>query len=134
MPDMTLQRLRRWGAAILCLAAGGRLVAARGAGRTPAFLQWAPTPPMGWNSWDSFATTVTEAQTKAQADFMAAHLARFGWQYVTVDIQWYESGATGYDYRKDAKLSLDDWGRLLPAVNRFPSAAGGVGFKARSGT
>ena len=40
----------------------------------PAFWSWAKTPPMGWNSWDGFATTVTEAQTRAQADFMAAHL------------------------------------------------------------
>ena len=48
------------------------------------------TPPMGWNSWDCFATTVTEAQTKAQADFMAAELKSHGWQYIVVDIQWYE--------------------------------------------
>ena len=25
----------------------------------------APTPPMGWNSWDCFGTTVTEAEVKA---------------------------------------------------------------------
>ena len=96
----------------------------------PAFLRWAPKPPMGWNSWDCFATTVTEAQTKQQADFMAAKLAAFGWTYITVDIQWYEPAATGYDYRKGAPLVLDQWGRLLPAVNRFPSAANGAGFKA----
>jgi hypothetical protein len=96
---------------------------------TPAFLQWAVTPPMGWNSWDSFATTVTEAQTKAQADVMADQLKRFGWEYITVDIQWYEPNATGFDYRAGAKLVLDEWGRLLPATNRFPSAANGIGFK-----
>ena len=84
---------------------------------------------MGWNSWDCFATTVTEAQTKAQADFMAEKMARFGWTYITVDIQWYEPAATGYDYRKGAPLILDPWGRLLPATNRFPSAANGAGFK-----
>ncbi len=95
----------------------------------PAFWQWAPTPPMGWNSWDSFATTVTEAQTKAQADAMAEQLKRFGWEYITVDIQWYEPQATGFDYRAGAKLVLDEWGLLLPAVNRFPSAANGAGFK-----
>ena len=27
----------------------------------------APTPPMGWNSWDAYGTTVTEADTKANA-------------------------------------------------------------------
>ncbi len=96
----------------------------------PAFLQWALKPPMGWNSWDCFATTVTEAQTKAQADYMAEKLARCGWQYIVVDIQWYEPGAKNFDYRKDAKLVMDEWGRLTPALNRFPSAADGVGFKA----
>ena len=96
------------------------------------FHTWAARPPMGWNSWDCFAATVTEAQTKAQADFMAAHLQRFGWEYVVVDIQWYEPGATGFDYRQDAVLTLDEFGRLLPAPNRFPSAANGVGFKALS--
>jgi hypothetical protein len=83
---------------------------------------------MGWNSWDCFATTVTEKQVRAQADYMAAHLAKFGWQYVVVDIQWYEPGAAGFAYREGAPLTLDEWGRLLPAPNRFPSSAGGAGF------
>jgi hypothetical protein len=93
------------------------------------FLKWAPTPPMGWNSWDCFGTTVTEQQTKANADYMAANLARHGWQYIVVDIQWYEPAAKGWEYRPDAKLTMDAYGRLIPAVNRFPSAAGGRGFK-----
>lgn len=95
-----------------------------------AFWALAPAPPMGWNSWDCFATTVTEAQAQAQADYMAEHLARYGWQYVVVDIQWYEPGATGYEYRQGAPLAMDEWGRLLPAENRFPAAAGGAGFAA----
>jgi alpha-galactosidase len=97
------------------------------------FRAWAPTPPMGWNSWDCFATTVTERQARAEADYMAAHLRAHGWQYVVVDIQWYEPAATGYDYRKGAALTLDGWGRLQPAENRFPSAAGGAGFGGLSG-
>lgn len=96
----------------------------------PAFLQWAPTPPMGWNSWDSFATTITEDQAKAETDYMADHLLSHGWQYMTVDIQWYEPTATGFEYKKDAKLIMDEYGRLQPASNRFPSAANGAGFKA----
>lgn len=80
---------------------------------------------MGWNSWDCFATTVTEEQVKAQADYMSTHLARFGWQYIVLDIQWYEPNATGFAYREGAELSLDAWGRLLPAENRFPSCARG---------
>ncbi len=104
------------------------LSCARGA--APDFRSWAPTPPMGWNSWDCFATTITESQARAEADYMAAHLRVHGWQYVVVDIQWYEPAATGYDYRKGAALALDAWGRLQPAQNRFPSAAGGEGFRA----
>jgi alpha-galactosidase len=97
-------------------------------GKASDFRAWAPTPPMGWNSWDSFATTITEGQARGEADYMAAHLKSHGWQYVVVDIQWYEPAATGYDYRKGAALALDGWGRLQPAENRFPSAAGGKGF------
>jgi len=85
---------------------------------------------MGWNSWDNFATAITEEQTKAQADFMAAKLKQFGWEYIVVDIQWYEPGAKTHDYRADAVLVMDEYGRLQPAVNRFPSSANGAGFKA----
>jgi hypothetical protein len=95
----------------------------------PRYWSWAQTPPMGWNSWDGFATTVTEAQTRAQADFMAANLKRHGWEYIVVDIQWYEPAATGFRYRRGAKLELDQWGRLEPATNKFPSAMDGAGFK-----
>src|SRR5438874_2701350 len=87
-----------------------------------------PTPPMGWNSWDSYGTTVTEAQIKANADAMARDLASHGWRYIVVDIQWYEPNAQGHDYAPGARLAMDNYGRLLPAVNRFPSAADGTGF------
>ena len=87
---------------------------------------------MGWNSWDCFATTVTEAQVKAQADYMAANLAHLGWQYVVVDIQWYEPNATGFHYREGAELALDAFGRLRPAIGRFASAQGDTGFKSLS--
>jgi alpha-galactosidase len=89
----------------------------------------APTPPMGWNSWDSYGTTVREDQVKANADWMAAHLSKYGWKYIVVDIQWYEPNAQGHDYKPGAPLTMDAYGRLTPAVNRFPSAANGGGFK-----
>lgn len=95
----------------------------------PAQTGIAPSPPMGWNSWDAYGTTVTEQEVKANADYMAKNLKKFGWQYIVVDIQWYEPNAKAGGYRADAELVLDGNGRLLPAVNRFPSAAGGKGFK-----
>ena len=88
----------------------------------------APTPPMGWNSWNSFATTITEAQAIETAQIMAAKLLPAGYDIFTIDIQWYEPGATSYQYSANPQPVLDGFGRLLPAPNRFPSSAGGKGF------
>jgi alpha-galactosidase len=93
------------------------------------FRSFAPTPPMGWNSWDSFATTISEDEARAVAKIMAAQLLPHGYSIFTLDAQWYEPGANGFDYRKDAVLTVDEFGRLTPAVNRFPTAANGAGFK-----
>src|SRR5215471_18421890 len=79
----------------------------------------APTPPMGWNSWDSFGTGVTEQEVKANADYMAANLVKHGWQYIVVDIQWSEPNPKTHGYRPGAELVMDAYGRLAPAPNRF---------------
>ena len=89
----------------------------------------APTPPMGWNSWDSFGPSVRENEVKANADAMAAKLARFGWQYVVVDIEWYQPNARAHGYIPHGIVTLDPYGRFIPSLNRFPSAANGAGFK-----
>ena len=94
------------------------------------FHQWAATPPMGWNSWDCYGPTVTETEVKANADYMAAHLLAYGWEYIVVDIRWYVANDKAHGYNQtDPAYSIDAYGRLLPAVNRFPSAAGEKGFK-----
>ncbi len=87
----------------------------------------APTPPMGWNSWDSYGETVTEAEVRANAEWMARHLKQFGWQYIVIDEGWYVTNPGAKP--TDLKFSLDEAGRFIPAVNRFPSAADGAGFK-----
>jgi alpha-galactosidase len=89
----------------------------------------ASKPPMGWNSWDSYGTTVQESEVKANADYMASRLKRYGWQYIVVDIQWSDPKAKAHGYRPNAELTMDAYGRLIPAPNRFPSAAKGHGFK-----
>ncbi|GMK43266.1 alpha-galactosidase [Paenibacillus glycanilyticus] len=91
--------------------------------------EFAPTPPLGWNSWDCYGATVREDEVRGNADYMAEHLKAFGWEYVVVDIQWYEPGAVSDLYRPFVRLEMDDYSRLIPAVNRFPSAEGGQGFK-----
>ena len=94
---------------------------------------FAPTPPMGWNSYDYYDTTVNEEQVKANADYMAAHLKEYGWEYVVVDIQWYAYGAgtkrDQHQYIPFSRLEMDEYGRLCPCPERFPSAAGGAGFR-----
>ncbi|PXA97007.1 alpha-galactosidase, partial [Nostoc sp. 3335mG] len=89
----------------------------------------APTPPMGWNSWNSFATTITEEQAIAQATIMQRELLPAGYDVFTVDIQWYEPGASSYTYAAKPVPTMDANGRLLPAPNRFPSSTGGRGFR-----
>ena len=86
------------------------------------------TPPMGWNSWDSYGTTVNEAQVKANADWMAKNLKAFGWQYVVVDMEWFVTNPVAEGNQKDSNYSIDATGRYTPAPNRFPSA-GEAGFK-----
>lgn len=93
------------------------------------FKDWAKTPPCGWNSWDCFGAGVNEEQLIANADYMAKHLKQYGWEYIVCDIQWYEPKACSNDYNNFAELCCDEYGRLIPAENRFPSSKGGKGFK-----
>ncbi|MFT4112445.1 glycoside hydrolase family 27 protein [Silvibacterium sp.] len=88
----------------------------------------AATPPMGWNSWDSYGLTVTADEFKANVDWLHQHLQPHGWQYVVVDEGWYldhpgEKGAAqGFHVSPD--------GRYEPAAGRFPSAQPDDGLKA----
>ena len=96
---------------------------------TKKYHQWAVTPPLGWNSWDIFGTTVTEQQVKEQADAMAINLLPSGYKYLTVDIQWYEPESKGHSYDPNSPLTMDEFGRLTPGLKKFPSAADNKGFK-----
>jgi len=92
--------------------------------------QCALRPPLGWNSWDCYAATVTEAQLLENAEYIQKNLKSYGWEYIVCDIQWYEplAGTGEGDYRPFAELCMDEYSRLIPSENRFPSSAGGKGF------
>ena len=89
--------------------------------------------PMGWNSYDYYDTNVNEAQVKANADYMAKHLLPYGWEYIVVDIEWYAwhtgSQRDKYQYIPFGKVEMDDYGRLFPCPEKFPSSANGAGFR-----
>jgi alpha-galactosidase len=89
----------------------------------------APTPPMGWNSWDSYGLTINEAQFRANVDVVAKKLKPFGWQYVVIDEGWYLRNPESAKKPETLEYTVDAQGQYEPAVNRFPSATNGVGFK-----
>ncbi len=89
----------------------------------------AKKPPMGWNSWDCYGAAVNEEQLIGNAEYMRDYLKKYGWEYVVCDIQWYEPKAKNTDYNNFTELCMDEYSRLIPAENRFPSSKNGVGFK-----
>jgi hypothetical protein len=125
MSDTGISRRQALAGAAL---AGGAVLATSPARAATSAAPLAPRPPMGWNSWNSFATTITEAQARETAAIMRAKLLPFGYDVFTVDIQWYEPQASSYEYNADPVPSLDAYGRVIPAPNRFPSSRDGAGF------
>ncbi len=87
----------------------------------------APTPPMGWNSWDAYGLTIDEAAFKANVAVLAG-LKPYGWTYAVIDEGWYMANPLG-DKLETRKYLLDGNGMLLPVADRFPSAVSGAGFK-----
>lgn len=84
--------------------------------------------PMGWNSWDCWGASANEEIIRKNAEYMANRLKQYGYEYVVLDIQWSEPGAKNHEYRPFAELCMDEYSRLIPAPNRFPSSEGGKGF------
>ena len=86
------------------------------------------SPPLGWNSWDCFGASITEEELLQNAEYVQEHLLSHGFEYITLDIQWSEPLAHSWDYNAYTPLTLDAYGRQLPAENRFPSAKAGQGL------
>ena len=102
------------------------------------FRTWAQTPPMGWNSWDCYYSSVTEKEVMQNAQYLVDNdLIKYGWEYVVIDIRWYcnhpSLGGGNYNQRGDQDYVLDEYGRYLPSPTRFPSCmqdGKNIGFKA----
>ena len=103
-------------------------------------------PPMGWNSFDAYDCRINEEEFKATVDFIAEHLKPYGWEYVVIDYVWWHPEPGNWDtprrfghpnirYKEDGAplfpeyTRMDEFGRLIPAVERFPSSADGKGFR-----
>lgn len=91
----------------------------------------AKRPPMGWNSYNCFGGNATEQEVKQNADYMAAHLRSFGWEYVVLDFLWYcddQNSPEAFADRRPEQF-IDAFGRLIPSVKNHPSASAGRGLK-----
>jgi alpha-galactosidase len=86
-------------------------------------------PPMGWNSWDCFGFDVNEAEVRATAEFMAKNIKDLGYEYIVLDMNWYAPYWPQIKNSEASSYNLDHFGRLLPDTIKFPSSAGGKGFK-----
>src|ERR1700738_3788617 len=89
----------------------------------------APTPPMGWNSWDSYGLTVNEAQFRANMVVIAGQPKEFGWQYVGVEEGWYLENPENAPIPEALRYTINSQGQYEPAPNRFPTSEFGGGFK-----
>ena len=76
------------------------------------------TPPMGWNSYDSYGATVKEDEFLAAAKALKAQLQPYGFSTAVVDYLWF-----------DSEDSIDSNGRWLPSPTKWPSSTGGQGLK-----
>ncbi len=79
---------------------------------TPALLAQnatlAPTPPMGWNSWNKFGCNVSEDLIRQTADAMVkSGMKDAGYQYVVIDDCW--------------QVARDKDGNIVADPQRFPS-------------
>ncbi|KAI8528119.1 hypothetical protein RHMOL_Rhmol12G0126500 [Rhododendron molle] len=88
----------------------------------------ASSPPRGWNSYDSFSWIISEEEFLNNAELVAERLKAHGYEYVVVDYLWYRrkvkgaySDSLGFDV-------IDEWGRMIPDPDRWPSSKGGKGF------
>src|SRR5689334_11665113 len=100
----------KW-ASILCVLAASYARAA--APTTQSFYDWAPTPPMGWNSWDCFGPAATEQAVLANADYMAKNLKSHGYDTIVIDGRWCRPDPSiGMKKTAGMDLEMDENGRL----------------------
>ncbi len=73
-----------------------------------SFEELAPTPPMGWNSWNKFGCKVSEELIKGMADAMVeSGMAEAGYQYIVIDDCW--------------QTGRDSLGNIIVDAEHFPN-------------
>ena len=79
---------------------------------------------MGWNSWDAYGLTITEAQFRANVAVLRDKLLPFGWRYAVIDEGWFFENPKDRSKPETLRYAIDGHGRYVPVPARFPSAIG----------
>src|SRR2546421_6162360 len=116
---LPLKSMFRCWSALVALAVSLNVMSHHGTIASPSIA--AATPPMGWNSYDGYGTTINEAQFKANAEWFAKHLKPYGWQYLVIDAEWFVTNPVAEGNSKTFRYSMDQFGRYTPPASRFPS-------------
>ncbi|WP_372807336.1 sialate O-acetylesterase [Pontiella sp.] len=99
--------------ALIALAQQNPSCAVRGAGKVPGLL--APTPPMGWNSWNAFEKEINEDIIRRTADLMVSTgLRDAGYDFLVIDDAWMAN-------------VRDEDGKLIADYEKFPRGMKAVG-------
>jgi alpha-galactosidase len=109
---------------LACIAAAQKPTAARSG--------LAPTPPMGWNSWDSYGLRIDESQFRENASMLVERLKAFGYRTAVIDEGWFLRNPEDRPHPERLQYEIDANGRYLPVPARFPSAMQGganTGFR-----
>lgn len=73
------------------------------------------TPPMGWNSWNTFGTRIDEKLIKEMAEaLISSGMRDAGYNYIVIDDGW-------------EAMTRDGQGNLVPDPSRFPSGMKALG-------
>lgn len=87
------------------------------------------TPPMGWNSWDSYSRYPSQESMLKNVEVMAKKLKPFGYEYFVIDAGWNNIANSNGDI---IALSMDEYGRYIPNKATFPDGVKVVGDRAHA--
>src|ERR1039458_6959324 len=100
----------------------------------PSTAAVAATPPMGWNSWDSYGLTITEDQFRANVKVLHNGLMASGYNYAVIDEGWFFFNPLDRPRPDTLVYAIDANGRYVPVPARFPSATASGAPGPASGT
>ena len=82
----------------------------------------APTPPMGWNSWDSYGLRIDERQFRDNVEALAARLKPSGYTYAVIDEGWYMVNPEDRPRPETLTYQIDEHSRFIAVPARFPAS------------